>query len=337
MSSEEKHRLAQTYAERYGIKVENAHEIDALAAAIKAYQHYKNKLEQVDVKLREIDEDISPDDVKDLVVRGYSIARAIKALKEPKIFGEPTAISISVTREERMKEIIEELTNKLMLGREREKRLKAANRELQLRIRALEAEIKNLREALDRARSEQIMQIRREREYRRLIEEINSLRNRVSELEAQIEAYRQTINRLHQIGDLESREGLTLLKPVEAFTKEGLEKAFKVYNVRVGDIVFILDPSGGGRTTAERLARRGIRAIVSKGLMSHEALEVFEKYYVSVVPSDKISIKWIDGLPYADPNEIKRIIKADGSTTPNDLEMLKAILNEHLREIREQE
>lgn len=337
MGSEEKHKLAQAYVERYGIKVENAHEIDALAAAIKAYQHYKNKLEQVDEKLRESGEDLSPDDVKDLVIRGYSIARAIKTLKEPRMSGEPTIILSSSNREERMKEIIEELTSKLMLERERVKRLRAANKELQLKIRDLEAEIKGLREALEKSRSEQIAQIRREREYQRLTEEINSLRNRVSELEAQVEAYRRTINQLQQIGNLEFREGLTLLKPIEAFTREGLEKAFRLYGIKVGDIVFILDPSGGGRTTAERLAKRGVSAIILKGLMAHEALEVFERYHVPVIPADKVSIRWIDGLPYADPNEIKRIIKDGGVVKSlSEHEMLKAILEEHLREIREQ-
>ncbi|MBS7606338.1 DUF460 domain-containing protein [Candidatus Bathyarchaeota archaeon] len=337
MGSEEKHKLAQAYVERYGIKVENAHEIDALAAAIKAYQHYKNKLEQVDERLKRANEDLFPDDVKDLVIRGYSITRAIKTLKELRVPGEPAVILSASNREERMREIIEELTNKLMLEREKVMRLRAVNRELQLKIRDLEVEIKGLREALEKSRSEQIAQIRREREYQRLVEEINSLRNRISELEAQIEIYKRTINQLQQIGDLESREGLTLLKPIEAFTREGLDKAFRLYGIKVGDIVFILDPSGGGRTTAERLAKRGVRAIILRGLMAHEALEVFERYHVPVIPADKVSIRWIDGLPYANPNEIKRIIKEGGIVKQSsEHEMLRAILEEHLREIKEQ-
>ncbi|MEM2182783.1 MAG: DUF460 domain-containing protein [Candidatus Bathyarchaeia archaeon] len=337
MGSEEKHKLAQAYVERYGIKVENAHEIDALAAAIKAYQHYKNKLEQVDERLKRANEDLFPDDVKDLVIRGYSITRAIKTLKELRVPGEPAVILSASNREERMREIIEELTNKLMLEREKVMRLRAVNRELQLKIRDLEVEIKGLREALEKSRSEQIAQIRREREYQRLVEEINSLRNRISELEAQIEIYKRTINQLQQIGDLESREGLTLLKPIEAFTREGLDKAFRLYGIKVGDIVFILDPSGGGRTTAERLAKRGVRAIILRDLMAHEALEVFERYHVPVIPADKVSIRWIDGLPYANPNEIKRIIKEGGIVKQSsEHEMLRAILEEHLREIKEQ-
>lgn len=335
MGSEEKHKLAQTYVERYGIRVENAHEVDALAAAVKAYQHYKNKFEQVDTRLKEMGIDLPPDDVKNLVARGYSIARAIKILREPEMAKEPImAVRGAATPKERMKAVVEELTARLMLERERSRRLRAANRELQAKIRALEMEIEGLREALDRARSEQTAQIRREREYQRLVEEIGFLKARIAELEAQIESYRQMISRLQQIGELESRDGLIMLKPIEAFTREGLEKAFRLYNIRVGDVAFILDPSGGGPTTAERLARRGIKAVVMRGAMSHQALEVFEKYYVPVIPADKINIRWIDGLPYTDPEEIKRIIKSgDVIRSSDDLRMLKTIIDEHLKEI----
>ncbi|MBS7639696.1 MAG: DUF460 domain-containing protein [Candidatus Bathyarchaeia archaeon] len=336
MGSEEKHKLAQTYVERYGIRVENAHEVDALAAAIKAYQHYKNKFEQVDIRLKEMGIDLPPDDVKDLVARGCSIARAIKILREPAIAKEPItrAVRGAVTSRERMRAIIEELTARLMLEKERSRRLRIANRELQAKIRTLEMEVEGLKEALDRARSEQTAQIRREREYQRLVEEIGLLKGRISELEAQIEFYRQMISRLQQVGELESRDGLILLKPIETFTREGLEKAFRIYNVRVGDVVFILDPSGGGPTTAERLARRGVKAVVIRGVMSHQALEVFEKYYVPVISADRINIRWIDGLPYTDPEEIKRIIKCgDVIKSSDELRMLKTIIDEHLREI----
>ncbi|MEM2820100.1 MAG: hypothetical protein QXF31_02855, partial [Candidatus Bathyarchaeia archaeon] len=72
-------------------------------------------------------------------------------------------------------------------------------------------------------------------------------------------------------------------------------------------------------------------------LMAHEALEVFERYHVPVIPADKVSIRWIDGLPYANPNEIKRIIKEGGIVKQSsEHEMLRAILEEHLREIKEQ-
>ena len=129
-----------------------------------------------------------------------------------------------------------------------------------------------------------------------------------------------------------------LLKPIEFFTKEGLEKSFRLYDVKVGDSVFILDPSGGGPTTAETLSKRGVKVIVARGMMSHQALEVFEKYHVPVIPADKININWVDGLPYADPEEIKRAIK-EGKImkTTEKLEVLKSILDDIIKEAIEGE
>ncbi|MEM1607501.1 MAG: DUF460 domain-containing protein [Candidatus Bathyarchaeia archaeon] len=337
MSIEEKHRLTRLYAERYDVRAENAHEVDALAAAIKAYQHYKSKFEQVDAKLRDLGCGVSPNDVKDLVARGYSISRAIKVLVEKRSEKSPV-IGAALVGEERMREVIENLTQRLMMERERNRLLREANRELQLKVKALEAEIESLREALEKIRSEQVLQIRREREYRKLYEEIRVLRDKVLEQEAQLEAYRQMLNRLQSLSDSESRERLILLKPIESFTREGLNKAFNLYNIRAGDIVFIIDSSGGGSSTAENLVKRGIKAVIINGAMSHQALEIFEKHYIPVIPSSSLNIKWIDGLPYADPDDIKQAIK-DGKTmsTINSVESLREIIRDYLREIMNQE
>ncbi|MEM2718997.1 MAG: hypothetical protein QXJ13_07170, partial [Candidatus Bathyarchaeia archaeon] len=172
----------------------------------------------------------------------------------------------------------------------------------------------------------------------KLYEEIRVLRDKVLEQEAQLEAYRQMLNRLQSLSDSESRERLILLKPIESFTREGLNKAFNLYNIRAGDIVFIIDSSGGGSSTAENLVKRGIKAVIINGAMSHQALEIFEKHYIPVIPSSSLNIKWIDGLPYADPDDIKQAIK-DGKTmsTINSVESLREIIRDYLREIMNQE
>ncbi|MEM2455435.1 MAG: DUF460 domain-containing protein, partial [Candidatus Bathyarchaeia archaeon] len=334
MSVEEKHRLVRSYIERYNVKVENAHEVDALAAAIKAYQHYKNKFERVDAKLKEIESNLFPDEVKDLVARGYSIARAIKTLKGEPFSAKLAPIKRINTREDKMKRIIEELTGKLIHEKEKNRLLRTANKELQLKIKNLIMEIENLKKSLEKARSEQIAQIRREREYQQLTEEIRILKGKILEQEAQIEAYKRMLNDLQRLSSMGSREGLTLLKPIESFTREGLEKSFKLYNVKVGDIVFILDPSGGGSTTAEILVKRGVKTVIIKGTMSHQALETFEKYRVPVISADKINIRWVDGLPYASQEEIKRLIKEGKIIKSTDkFENLRTIIEDHLREI----
>ena len=56
-----------------------------------------------------------------------------------------------------------------------------------------------------------------------------------------------------------------------------------------------------------------------------------------VISADKVKIRWINGLPYADKEEIKKIIKSRETLKPiNTLDMLKSIINDHLREIKEE-
>ncbi|MBS7653526.1 MAG: DUF460 domain-containing protein [Candidatus Bathyarchaeia archaeon] len=337
MSVEEKHQMTRAYMERYNVKVKNIHEIDALAAALKAYQHYKNKFEQIDAKLKNVEGDLSPDNVKDLVVRGYSIARAVKFLRGLSASKTLTTVRSGFSQEEKFRNLVKELEERLMLERERVRLLKDINRELHLKIKALNAEIEKLKETLKNVRSEQTAQIRREREYQRLVEEITSLKSKISEQESQIEAYRQALAHFQRLSDLELKNGLTLLKPIESFTKDGLEKSFKLYDIKAGDSVFILDSSGGGPATAELLLKRGVRTVIARGAMSYQALEIFENYHVPVIPADKVSIMWIEGLPYADPEEMKKLVREGKTMKASDkFEILKTILDDHLKELSDE-
>ncbi|MBU4608121.1 MAG: DUF460 domain-containing protein, partial [Methanobacterium sp.] len=65
--------------------IENAHQRDALAAAIKTYKHYEKKLNQIEKKTREMD--LNPekmDQIKSLVINGTPITKAINEVSEDK-------------------------------------------------------------------------------------------------------------------------------------------------------------------------------------------------------------------------------------------------------------
>ena len=105
--------------------------------------------------------------------------------------------------------------------------------------------------------------------------------------------------------ELESKGELILLKPIETFTKEGLENSFKLYEIKPKDNVILLDASGGGATTVEMLAKRGVRTIVTRTSMAHHARETFMKHEIPIVP-DKIEIKWIEVTPTLKHQTFKR-------------------------------
>jgi len=330
MSAEEKHQVARAYMEQYGLKLENAHEIDALAAAVKAYQHYKGKFEKVEARIKRLGLKVPVDEVKNLVVRGYTVKGAVQLLQKPEKPPVPPLIKRPVSQEARLKNIIRELNERLIREKEKTKRLREANRELHLKIKGLRSEISSLKEKIKAIRSEQTVQIRREREYQRLLDEVKRLRSKVAEYSKQLEEYKRRFNQMQRLRELESRGKLLLLKPIEAFTEKGLRKAFQLYNIKTGDSVILLDPSGGGASTAETLAKRGVKTVVTRGSMSHYALEVFSKYLIPVISSKRLKIEWIEGLPYVNAEDLKRALKEIREAEVTDAyQVIKAIVENH--------
>jgi len=337
MGADEKRQIARDYADFYGLKLKNAHEADALAAAVKAYKHYERKFEHVEARVRSMSLKVSAEDVKDLVVRGYSMKRAIQHLQGIDKYAAPVVVKRPVPREEKLKNLIEELQNRLAKERERLKHLRQTNRKLQARIKTLEAEILSLKETIKEIQSKQSIEVRREREYSLLMDELEKTRAKVKEYSMKLEEYKRRFNDMQRLRELESQGRLILLKPIEAFTDRGLQKAFQLYGIRAGDSVLLLDPSGGGAATAEELAKRGVKTVVTEGQMSHNALEIFEKYMIPVVSHEDLKIEWVEGLPYVDSEGLREAIKKAGKKEALTVyRQIKTILEEHRREIAEE-
>ena len=152
-----------------------------------------------------------------------------------------------------------------------------------------------------------------------------------------LEEYKRRFNDMQRLRELESQGRLILLKPIEAFTDRGLQKAFQLYGIRAGDSVLLLDPSGGGAATAEELEKRGVKTVVTEGQMSHNALEIFEKYMIPVVSHEDLKIEWVEGLPYVDSEGLREAIKKAGKEEALTVyRQIKTILEEHRREIAEE-
>jgi len=337
MGTDEKHQTARAYMERYNLKLKNIHEVDALAAAIKAYQHYKNKFEQIELRVGKAEIEVSVDEVKDLVVRGYTIRRAIQHLLNPERAEAPPVVRRAVLGEREMKNLIDELRRRLVQEKEASKRLRTVNQKLRLEMKTLKEEIPTFQKKIEYVKSEESAKIRREREYQLLLDEVRTLRAKLSEYSAQLEVYRERFNQMQRLRELESKGRVVLLKPVEAFTKDGLEKTLRLYEIKAGDCVILLDPSGGGAATAETLAKRGVSAVVARGSMSHRALEIFAKYAVPVIPVERLKIEWIEGLPYADSENLRKAVKEmEEVEVSKAFEDIRTIVEDHRKELMEE-
>ncbi|MEM3013832.1 MAG: DUF460 domain-containing protein [Candidatus Bathyarchaeia archaeon] len=334
MASIEKRQTAKEYAQNFEFKIRNVHEADALAAAVKAYRHYQTRLEQTEEKLKRLGLDPLVDEVKSLVVRGYTVKRAVQMLQDSKRVIPPKIVKKAVPTEEHLKDMVAELEAKLSWEQQKSEALRLENRELRIKVKTLESEIASLKETIEKERNRQQEEIRREREYEILSDELQKAKARLSELSVQLEDYRHLFDEVQRLREQESQGKMVLLKPIEAFTENGLQKAFYLYNIKAGDSVLLLNPSGGGAVTAEKLSKRGISVVVAQGSMSHQAQEVFTQYKVPVVSAERLTIEWLEGLPYVDSESLRKVIKEASQTeVTKAYEEIRTLLEDHRKEI----
>ena len=302
----EKQELASACSKLCKVEVKDTHQRDALAAAIKALQQFKNKFEQAETRIRELGVQVSIDEVKALIVKGYSIQRAIELLlPKPVKVEKPIEKVPRIGFSNETRKLIEQLREKISIQSDQIERLRTQNERLTCQIEALQASLSEARSELEKTRAEPMAAIRREREYQSLQREIENLRKQIASLNVEMLQYRQRLEALRRMKELESKGEVILLKPVEAFTQAGLEKAIQLYEIKRDDIVLFLNASGGGASTAEVLAKRGVKAVVTCTAMSHQAEEKFKVYRIPILPVEKIQVEWVEGYPYAKISEIE--------------------------------
>jgi len=303
----EKQDLALKHAQKYSIQLRNSHERDALAAVLKALQRFENKFRQAEARVKRLELNVPLDEVKSLIVRGYSIQNAIASLlpkPESKPLYSPVRVTPSPYRDE-----VRRLQDKIKNQSEEIEKLRALNTEYSVRVATLERSVSELSDKLAKFSSRQEAEIRREQRYQILEKEILTLRDQLLEANKQIEDYQQRLATIKHYRALESRGEVVSLKPIESFSKASLEKAFQLFDIKRGDLVLLIDGSGGGQSTAEELARRGIRAVITQTAMSHQAEYTLKNYGVPVIPSEYVDLKMVEGYPYAVSSDVEKAIQ----------------------------
>ena len=310
----EKQELAQEFSAKSRVDVKNAHERDALAAAAKAFRHYKNKFEQIEAYASDNHLSLPLDEVKALVVRGRPLTDAFEAVsKRIQDIPKPLTVEETVAKPSLSPEETQPLINQLRSktsdqGRQIEN-LREEIELLQRKLRDSEAIREAAEKELARKKSIEELEIKKEREYSALRREIENLRRQLQSKDIEIQAYIGRLEILRRLNLQNAREEMVLLKPIDSFTTNGIEVASKLYNIKEGDNVILIDASGGGASTADNLAKVGVNLVVSSTPMSHQAEETFQRYNIPVVKSDQLKLSWVEGLPYAEVSRLKKALK----------------------------
>ncbi len=287
LSTEEK--IALTKGEGYEYR--NAHERDALAACVYALKRYKKKFTQVQKKTPP---GVDVEEVKALVVKGVSISAAIDRLISAQGEDKRSATE-EERREDQQKKGSEEKESKIILrlrgllkGKdERIELLEERTTALKASLNEKEREARSLKRKLDSMRSERTREIRRTEEIRkrdiaieRLVEEVRAIENENAELRRVIAGLKGT----------REVKGGKRIKVIQSFSHDAILDVDRKYGLNKGDIVFLVDGSGGGASTAELLAKKGVTAVIYSKELSHFAADKFLEFGIPSFSTDEISL-----------------------------------------------
>jgi predicted RNase H-like nuclease (RuvC/YqgF family) len=288
LSTDEK--IALTKGEDYEYK--NAHERDALAACVNAFRHYKRKFTQVQKKTPA---GVNVEAVKAMVVKGVSISAAIDRLIAPEeakeqVTEEPRQSEgdSGVERERESKTILR-LRGLLKDKDARIELLEERMKALETRLEEEERERERLKRRLNSTRSASTRELKKAEEIRKRDRAIESLRAEVSAREHEKAELRRIIDDLKGRGKREVRGGKRITV-IQAFSHDAILDADRKYGLKKGDVVFLKDGSGGGTSTAELLAKKGVVAVIYGGELSHFAADTFSQFDIPAFSTHELPL-----------------------------------------------
>ena len=343
MTVAEKNEIARKLAMQHGIVIRDAHQRDSLASAYKGYIKFQTEFENIETKFRDIYGKAFRDEIKDYVIKGKSISEAVNDIEQSLIEEQPVVKQIP--KEEKEQKIPADSTKlqkqfeniKEELEWERNK-----NTELYTELKNLEEKIENLQLRLNEGRNEYLEQIQREKTYIIKENQIYHLREKIQQLELDLEHSTDRVEELKRVAWLRGGKGWFPLKVIRKFTQEEIERTAENYTLGPGDIVLILDTTGGGGQTADKLLSYRIKAIIGNvEQFSYNAKKQLIESQIPLVNSDEVEIIRIDEIAVIREADMSRLIKEaqteiDSIVTEKKKSFLDSLVDEYRKE-RERE
>lgn len=238
-------------------EVENDHEGDALASALKAYAAHRNLLERIETKTPS---GIDTEEVKRSVIRGTPIADAVRDLREPE--------------EEPAEEPDRKVERETLLTRQARsiERLRDREEELESELERLEGEIAVLRAENERLKAEARSGAVDEETVEELREEVSGLEERLDRERRRSSRLNKALNEARRGDTIERRDEGRVAFILEDLTRDEVEQVASTFDLR-GRPVYVESGGGAGRSGIEVLAENGAEAVIIGDDLPHHADE----------------------------------------------------------------
>jgi len=314
---------------------DNDHERDAMAAALFALDAYEDQFERI---TRKVPPQFDRGEVIDRVVGGEASVEAVlrdladdDEAEAEESSHEPRELSAEERRIKRLERQVDRLEGTV-------EDLRTQLDEKAERIAEYEEELSEARREERRKARERREVNRLERETERLERERDEERERAEELESKLERLKALWKLDHSdFSDVSEGRDLVSVKVIEQFTRDAVDAADEAYGLAAGDVVYLRDASGAGRSTAHRLAATEPRVVLRDGNFSDAADEVLFEADVPVAPAADVTIQEVDELAVARESEVQAAIedwerRAEERSREQKSEMVDQIISEHRAE-----
>ncbi len=324
---------------------QNAHERDALAAAIQCYKKYQKKLEQIERRTKNLD--LTPemiDDIKILVINEIPITKAINRtldrlnhsndIESSDTFKSGSNGNVSVkgslntqkSSEEDMPsetlndldaeislETFSRLRNKLKSQEKQIINLQKKNSILESDIRRYQNEISQLENKIDKMQYQYSQNILHQREIATKTAIIRGIQEKYHHEKKLKEDLEEQLESIKRIRVMELSRETTPVKIIDSFSKDGIREAVNSRNIKKGDVVLLRNSQGGGSQTAALLVDSGVKAVITADKMSHHAKDEFERNMVPLLDEEDVDLKMADDFAVISTNDLDHEINKWGT------------------------
>ncbi len=291
LSVSEKSEIVAKLASEFKITVKDPHQRDALAAAYKAYLSVKSKIDKVDDYVRVLSVNVPINEVKALVIRGYSIKQAIDQVLSK--YSEDK-VRIVVIREDKRRDI---------------KELRKIEEEYEQRVKMLVSEIEKLKSHCEELKY-RIQELENER-YLEVKKDttIRALEARISNLEYELESSKMKINKLEKMINDTNQLLIKYLKGdvIMGIKVEDLNE-LNYYPNMGGNVVPVISSNILSSIDINYLIHKGLTKIIIDNY-EEEIIKYFTKQGIAIALKREVEILDIGSIVFIDKDKLEEKYK----------------------------
>ncbi|MHC1627369.1 MAG: DUF460 domain-containing protein [Candidatus Nezhaarchaeales archaeon] len=309
MTIEEKRRIIQDHISNFKDIIKNAHQRDALAAALKAYLNFKSKFMQLEAKAKELNLSYPQiEKAKALLIKGLTIKEALdKVLPKDKNAAHPATIHHVDPEVQRLKQELSKLRDKVEEQNKIIRDLEESRLTLLKMLKEKEAKVEELEEALMKAPLK--AQSFQEKEESLLKQKLEHSMKIISELKAKVEDLEQLIEQLKNLIRDVIKGDIVIIKEIRSITKRSIEEAMRYEALQKGDIILVRDPSSSNIEGLHYLLSIEPKAIITSSTkMPANISTMLKEKCIPIIDSEEVKIERVLDFLYTS-SIIEHLIK----------------------------